>query len=104
MVINPLNAELNPICHLLVLLAHPILHISRIRIKGNSGQCVCVCVCDTPVPKPPDTVDTAERSANRQWHSRFQKPTAQTCTKHLQRITELNRTVSVVVILTVQIS
>jgi hypothetical protein len=32
--INPLNAELNPICHLLVLLgAHPILHISRIRVK-----------------------------------------------------------------------
>ena len=33
-VINPLNAELNPICHLLELLgAHPILHISRIRVK-----------------------------------------------------------------------
>jgi len=32
--INPLNAELNPICHLLELLgAHPILHISRIRVK-----------------------------------------------------------------------
>jgi len=32
--INPLNAELNPICHLLVLLgAHLILHISRIRVK-----------------------------------------------------------------------
>jgi hypothetical protein len=32
--INPLNAELNPICHLLALLgAHHILHISRIRIK-----------------------------------------------------------------------
>jgi hypothetical protein len=32
--INPLNAELNPICHLLVLLgAHPILHISRIRVN-----------------------------------------------------------------------
>jgi len=32
--INPLNAELNPICHLLALLgAHPILHISRIRVK-----------------------------------------------------------------------
>jgi hypothetical protein len=31
---NPLNAELNPICHLLVLLgAHPILHISRIRVN-----------------------------------------------------------------------
>jgi hypothetical protein len=33
-VINPLNAELNPICHLLAVLgAHPILHVSRIRIN-----------------------------------------------------------------------
>jgi len=33
-VINPLNAELNPICHLLALLvAHHILHISRIRVN-----------------------------------------------------------------------
>ena len=32
--INPLNAELNPICHLLALLgAHHILHVSRIRIN-----------------------------------------------------------------------
>ena len=32
--INPLNAKLNSICHLLALLgAHPILHISRIRVK-----------------------------------------------------------------------
>jgi len=32
--INPLNAELNPICHLLALLgAHHILHISSIRVK-----------------------------------------------------------------------
>jgi hypothetical protein len=31
---NPLNAKLNPICHLLALLgAHPILHVSRIRVK-----------------------------------------------------------------------
>jgi hypothetical protein len=31
---NPLNAELNPICHLLALLgAHHTLHISRIRVK-----------------------------------------------------------------------
>jgi hypothetical protein len=31
---NPLNAELNPICHLMALLgAHPIPHGSRIRIK-----------------------------------------------------------------------
>jgi hypothetical protein len=33
-IINPLNAELNPICHLLALLgAHPIIHVSRIRVK-----------------------------------------------------------------------
>jgi hypothetical protein len=32
--INPLNAELNPICHLLALLgAHHIPHVSRIRVK-----------------------------------------------------------------------
>jgi len=31
---NPLNTELNPICHLLALLgAHHILHVSRIRVK-----------------------------------------------------------------------
>jgi len=39
--LNPLNAELNPICHLLVLLrAHHILHISRIRVKWTSCQIV----------------------------------------------------------------
>jgi len=32
--INPLNAKLNPICHLLALLgAHHIFHVSRIRVK-----------------------------------------------------------------------
>jgi len=31
---NPLNTELNPICHLLALLgAHPVLHVSRIRVN-----------------------------------------------------------------------
>jgi len=34
-VINPLNAELNPICHLLALLGvHHFLHASRIRDKS----------------------------------------------------------------------
>jgi hypothetical protein len=34
--INPLNAELNSICHLLVLLgAHPILHINGIQVNIN---------------------------------------------------------------------
>jgi hypothetical protein len=32
--INPLNAELNPICHLLALLgAHPILHVNKLRVN-----------------------------------------------------------------------
>jgi len=37
--INPLNAELNPICHLLALLGtHHILHVSRIRVKGDTSN------------------------------------------------------------------
>jgi hypothetical protein len=35
--VNPLNTKLNPTCHLLALLgAHPILHVSGIRV--NAGQ------------------------------------------------------------------
>jgi hypothetical protein len=39
-----LNAELNPICHLLTLLgAHPIFHISRITVKtGDTGHEVLI--------------------------------------------------------------
>jgi hypothetical protein len=34
--INPLNAKLNPICHLMALLgAHRILHVSRIRVNKD---------------------------------------------------------------------
>ena len=37
MAFNPLNAELNPIFHLLALLgARYILHVSRIRVKGKA--------------------------------------------------------------------
>jgi len=33
---NPLNAELNPMCQLQALVvAHPILHISRIRVNKD---------------------------------------------------------------------
>jgi hypothetical protein len=35
-IINPLNAELNPICYLLALFgARHILHVSRIRVNYN---------------------------------------------------------------------
>jgi hypothetical protein len=34
-VLNPLNAELTPICYLLALLGdYHFLHVSRIRVKG----------------------------------------------------------------------
>jgi transposase len=34
--INPLNVELNPICHFLALIgAHSILHVSRIGVKSE---------------------------------------------------------------------
>ena len=34
--VNPLNAELNPICHLLALLGtHHILHVSRARVNNR---------------------------------------------------------------------
>ena len=36
--INPLNAELNPICHLLALLAaHHIFHVSGLMVKWVYG-------------------------------------------------------------------
>jgi hypothetical protein len=31
--INPLNDELNPICHLLALLAHHIFNVRRMRVN-----------------------------------------------------------------------
>ena len=31
---NPLNTELNPICHLFALLGVHFLHVSRIRVKS----------------------------------------------------------------------
>jgi len=34
--LNPLNAELNPTCHLLALLAHHILHVSGVRVNHSS--------------------------------------------------------------------
>jgi hypothetical protein len=39
LILNPLNAELNPICHLLALLGtHHILHVSRIRVKDGTDR------------------------------------------------------------------
>ena len=43
---NPLNAELNSICHLLALLGGAnIVVVSRLRVNTCVFMCVCVCVC-----------------------------------------------------------
>jgi len=50
---NPLNTELNLICHLLALLeAHHILHVSGIRVNGPLYECLitgihilCILIC-----------------------------------------------------------
>jgi len=42
-IVNPLNTELNLICHLLALLgAHHILHVGRVRVKGKNLQFISI--------------------------------------------------------------
>jgi hypothetical protein len=42
--INPLNAELNPICHLLALLgAHHIFHVSGLRVNPLNTELNPIC-------------------------------------------------------------
>jgi transposase len=36
--INPLSPELNPICYLLALLAHDLLHVSKIRVNRDISE------------------------------------------------------------------
>ena len=52
--LNPLNTELNPICHLLALLgAHHILHFSRIRVNLKQSQRIAWCSLSFRVPVCP---------------------------------------------------
>ena len=47
---NPLNAELNPICHLLALLGvHHFLHVSRIRVKSLTLKLLMSYVYGAPI-------------------------------------------------------
>ena len=47
---DPLNAELNPICYLLALLAvHHFLHVSRIRVKSLTRRQLMSYICMTLV-------------------------------------------------------
>jgi hypothetical protein len=76
--INPLNAELNPICHFLGLLgAHHILHVSRIRVK----QCYCYKYCEPRHGAPTDQTRMPTRGASlhmgRNWPWFFQQDKVQ---------------------------
>ena len=46
---NPLNAELNPICYLLALLAHHFLHVSRIRAKSLTLRLLMSYIYGAPI-------------------------------------------------------
>ena len=47
---NPLNAQLNPICYLLVLLgAHHFLHVSRIRVKSLTFRLLMSYIYGAPI-------------------------------------------------------
>ena len=47
---NPLNAELNPICYLLVLLgAHHFLRVSRIRVKSLTLRLLMSYIYGAPI-------------------------------------------------------
>ena len=48
--INPLNAEINPICYLLALLGtHHFLHVSRIRVKSLTFRLLMLYVYGAPI-------------------------------------------------------
>ena len=48
--INPLNPELNPICHLLALLGiHHFLHVSRIRVKSLTIRLLMSYIYGSPI-------------------------------------------------------
>jgi len=47
---NPLNAELNPICHLLALLGvHHFIHLSRIRVKSLTLRLLMSYIYGAPI-------------------------------------------------------
>ena len=46
---NPLKRELNPVCYLLVLLAHHFLHVSRIRVKSLTIRLLMSYIYGAPI-------------------------------------------------------
>ena len=59
---NPLNAELNPICYLLALLAHNFLHVSRIRVKSLTLRLLMSYIYGAPILDVSRTQTTTQHS------------------------------------------
>jgi len=47
--LNPLKPELNPICYLLALLAHHLLHVGRIRVKSLTLRLLMSYIYGAPI-------------------------------------------------------
>ena len=47
--LNPLNTELNPICHLLALLGVHFLHVTRIRVKSLTLRLLMSYIYGAPI-------------------------------------------------------
>ena len=61
--LNPLNAELNPICYLLALLgAHHFLHVSRIRVKSLTLTLLMSYIYGAPILDVSRTHTTTQHS------------------------------------------
>jgi len=61
--INPLNAELNPICHLLALLGvHHFPHVSRIRVKSLNLRLLMSYIYGAPIPDVSRSHTTTQHS------------------------------------------
>ena len=76
--LNPLNAELNPVCCLLALLgAHHFLHVSRIRVKSLTLRllmlymyiCIYIYIYGAPILDVPRSHNGAPQSVGLLWMS-----------------------------------
>jgi transposase len=60
--INPLSPELNPICYFLALLAHDLLHVSRIRVKSLTLRLLMSYIYGAPILDVSRSHTTTQRS------------------------------------------
>ena len=81
---NPLNAQLNPICHLLAFLrAHHFLHVSRIRVN----------IILPSTPGSPKCSPSPQVSPTKTLYTPLLSPIRATCPSHLILLDFITRTI-----------